>query len=142
MPCSVGANHCRLRHLGWEKCGHGLTSRPRESASQGFFVELLVLFGYLSGSAAALLNGELLLRYCSGKFACRVPSWGLPARGHVRGLVAEFAGVEEVPRSCPVARALFPVLVGGAEVLGGRRIRLHRKNPSTPLRDFVVASGR
>ena len=24
VPCSVGANHCRPRHLGWEKCGHGL----------------------------------------------------------------------------------------------------------------------
>ena len=33
VPCSVGANHCRLRHIGWEKCGHGLTFRPRESAS-------------------------------------------------------------------------------------------------------------
>ena len=33
VPCSIGANHCRLRHIGWEKCGHGLTSRPRESAS-------------------------------------------------------------------------------------------------------------
>ena len=32
MHCSVGANRCRLRHTGWEKCGHGLTSRPRESA--------------------------------------------------------------------------------------------------------------
>ena len=33
VPCSIGANHCRLRHLGWERCSHGLTSRPRESAS-------------------------------------------------------------------------------------------------------------
>ena len=57
------ANHCRLRHLGWEKCGHGITSRPRESASEGFFNELLVLFCYPSGSAAALLGGELPLRY-------------------------------------------------------------------------------
>ena len=65
-PCSTGANHCRLRHIGWEKCGHGLTSRPRESAPEGFLNELLVLFGYLSGSAAASLNGELPLRYCSG----------------------------------------------------------------------------
>ena len=30
VPCSIGANHCRLRHIGLEKCGHGLTSRPRE----------------------------------------------------------------------------------------------------------------
>ena len=61
VPCSIGANHCRLQHFGWEKCGLGLTSRPRESASEGFLNELLVLFGYPSGSAAALLNGELLL---------------------------------------------------------------------------------
>ena len=36
VPCSIGANHCRLRHIGWEKCGHGLTSGPRESASELF----------------------------------------------------------------------------------------------------------
>ena len=64
--------------------------------------ELLVLFGYPSGSAVALLGGVLPLRYCSGRFACRVPTWGLLARGHVQGLVAEFAGAGEVlPRwSC------------------------------------------
>ena len=37
VPCSIGANHCRLRHVGWERCSHGLTSRPRESASGAFF---------------------------------------------------------------------------------------------------------
>ena len=36
VPGSIGANHCRLRHLGWERCSHGLTSRPRESASGPF----------------------------------------------------------------------------------------------------------
>ena len=46
VPCSIGANHCRLRHIGWEKCGHGLTSRPRESASELFLNELLTLFRY------------------------------------------------------------------------------------------------
>ena len=50
--------YCGLRHVGWEKCGHGLTSRPRESASEGFLDELLVLFGYPSGSAAALFGGS------------------------------------------------------------------------------------
>ena len=59
-----------------------------------------MLFGYPSGSAAALLGGELPLRYCSGKFACRVPSWGLPARGHVQHLIAGFAGIGEVSRRC------------------------------------------
>ena len=46
VPCSIGANHCRLRHIGWEKCGHGLTSRPHESASVPFLNELLGLFRY------------------------------------------------------------------------------------------------
>ena len=57
VPCSFGANHCRHRHIGWEKCGHGLTSRLQESASEGFVNKLLVLFGYPNGSAAALLLG-------------------------------------------------------------------------------------
>ena len=33
----IGANHCRLRHIGWEKCSHGLMSRPRETSSVWFF---------------------------------------------------------------------------------------------------------
>ena len=36
VPRAIGADHCRLGHTGWERCGHGLTSRPRESASEGF----------------------------------------------------------------------------------------------------------
>ena len=55
VSCDIGANHCRLRHLGWEKCGRGLTPSPRESASESFLNELLVLFGYPSGSAAAFM---------------------------------------------------------------------------------------
>ena len=53
VPCSIGANHCRLRHIGWEKCGHGLTSRPRECASELFPNELLSLFRYPAGSGRA-----------------------------------------------------------------------------------------
>ena len=95
------------------------------------------LFGYPSGSAAALLGGELPLRCCSGKFACRLPAWGLPSCGRVQGLFAEFADIEEVPWSGPVAHAQLPGLVGGAGVLsarrilgGGKRVRLHRKTPA------------
>ena len=37
LPCSDGANHCRLRHIGWrESVVMGLSSRPCESASEGF----------------------------------------------------------------------------------------------------------
>ena len=80
-------------------------------------------FGYPSGSAAAL--------YCSGSFACRFPTWRLPARGHVHGLIAECGCLGEV------SRAHLPGLVGGARVLVGRRIlgsvrrvRLHKKTPA------------
>ena len=59
IPCDVGADHCRLCHIGWEKCGHGFTSRPRESASEGFLNELPVLFHYPPRSAAALLGGTV-----------------------------------------------------------------------------------
>ena len=42
LLCDVGANHCKLRHIGWEKCGHGLTSRPGESGSEVFLNDLFV----------------------------------------------------------------------------------------------------
>ena len=28
MPCSFGSHVSRLRHIGWNQCSHGLTSRP------------------------------------------------------------------------------------------------------------------
>ena len=88
VPCSLGANHCGLRQIGWEKCGRGLTSRPRESASEPFLNELLILFNYPPGSARALLAGTLHLRYCASRFASRTLTWRLPVPGHVAGLVA------------------------------------------------------
>ena len=87
LPGDICAIHCRLRHIGWEKCGHGLTSRPRESASEGFLNELSVLSRYPAGSAVALLEG------CAGRLTGRVPTWRLPVDGHVAGLVTE--GSEE-----------------------------------------------
>ena len=75
VPCSVGANHCRLRHIGWEKCGHGLSSRPHESASEPFLNELLELFQYPPRSGRASLAGTLLLRYCAARFGCKTPTW-------------------------------------------------------------------
>ena len=93
MPCSIGAEHCRLRHFGWEKCGHGLTSRPRESASEPFFNKLLRLFNYPPGSARALLAGTLPLRYFAARFASRTPTWRLPVPGQVASLVTASSGV-------------------------------------------------
>ena len=60
-------------------CGHGLSSRPRETAAGDFF---LVLFRYPPRSAAALLGGTLPLRYCAGKFAGKILTWRLPVVGH------------------------------------------------------------
>ena len=54
--------------LGGKQCGHGLTSRPRESASDLFLNELLSLFRYPPQSGRALLNGTLPLRYCGCSF--------------------------------------------------------------------------
>ena len=122
VPCSIGASHCRLRHLGWERCSHGLTSRPRESASAPFLDQLLLLFHYPSGSSSALLAGTLPLRYCSFKFAAKTPFWVLPVPGHVSGLVT----VHDQAAA-----------VGGAEVanrVSGSRRKRFRLNRKTPAR--------
>ena len=74
VPCSIGANHRRLRHICWERSGHGLTSRPRESPSEGFLDQLLLLKQYPRKSSGALLDGTLHLRYCPTRFARRVPA--------------------------------------------------------------------
>ena len=88
--CSIGANHCRLRHLGWERCSHGLTSRPQESASAPFLDQLLLLFHYPPRSSGALLAGTLPSRYCSAKFASETPFWALPVPGSVAGLLTDW----------------------------------------------------
>ena len=49
VPCSFGVNHCRLRHIGWERCGHGLTSGLGKVPRSLFLNELLGLFGYPCG---------------------------------------------------------------------------------------------
>ena len=71
LPCSTGANHCWLRHIGWEKCGHGLTSRPRESASEVFLDESLQLFNY---------PPSLLVHCLLGRFPLGTALLGLPVR--------------------------------------------------------------
>ena len=64
VPCRIGALHCRLRAVGWEQYGHGLTSRPLEVAQAGFLDHLLVLFGYPEGSGDSLVSGTLKMRFC------------------------------------------------------------------------------
>ena len=136
VPCSIGANHCRLRHIGWEKCGHGLTSRPRESASELFLDELLGLFRYRPGSGRALLAGTRPLRYCAVRFACRTPTWRLPVSGHVDDLVAASIGAVrevDVDGGC---REVHWVSTSGR---GRKRIRLNREIPAH-LSGFTIHS--
>ena len=127
VACSIGANHCRLRHIGWEKCGHGLTSRPLESASLPFLDELLALFKYPSGSGRALLTGTLPLKYCSARFACLTPSWRLPVPGSVGDLVAAYS---DDGRRAVVDEVGQGVLWISGSGPGRKRIRQNRKTPA------------
>ena len=87
LPCRVGANHCRLRSIGWERCGRGLTSRPLEASDAGFLDDLLSLCGYPAGSGQSLVDGSLRIRYCSANFSHKKTTWGLPHSGGVAVLV-------------------------------------------------------
>ena len=117
VPCSIGANHYRLRHLGWERCSHGLTSRPQESASVPFLDQLLLLFHYLPRSSGALLTGSFPLRYCSARVASRTPFWALPVPGHDAGLITDGVRAAQVD-------------FVGASGSGRKRSRLNRKTPA------------
>ena len=64
--------------MGWEQCGHGLSSRPRESCDLQFLTPLLNFFGYPDGAATELFNGTLKLRYSSTPFSKKFPSWPVP----------------------------------------------------------------
>ena len=121
VPCSVGANHCRLRHVVWEKSGHGLTSRPRESASEVFLDELLLLFQYPPKSSRALLAGTLPFRYCSTRLASRLLAWRLRVPGHVAEVLEPrmVVGLRWVLRE---SRGLVVLVLLG-------KIRLNRKTP-------------
>ena len=124
VPCSIGANHCRLRHIGWEKCCHGLASRPRESASLHFLDELLALFRHPAGSGRALLAGTLPLRYCATRFACLTPSCRLPVPGSVGRLIAAYSDAGCRAAVGEVGRDVHWVSGSGS---GRKRIRLNRK---------------
>ena len=127
VPCSFGASHCRLRHVGWERCSHGLTSWPRESASEPLFDQLLLFFRYPPRSSGALLAGTLPLRYCSTRFARRTLTWRLPVSGHVAGLVTADPRVAEGSGAEGASQEVHWVSGSG---LGRKRIRLNRKKPA------------
>ena len=127
VPCSIGANHCRLRHIGWENCGHGLTSRPRESASELFLSELFSLFRYPPKSGRALLCGTLPLQYCAARFAYSTPTWRLPVSGHVDRLIAAHSDTAGDRGDEVFGLRVHPVSGSGPV---RKRFRLNRKTPA------------
>ena len=59
LPCGIGPHMSRLRHLGWNQCSHGLSSRPLESCHhQCRLGAVYGVLGYPEGSAAELLDGS------------------------------------------------------------------------------------
>ena len=133
----IGANHGRLRHIGWEKCCHGLTSRPRETSSVWFLDELLVLFGYPSASGAGLLAGTLPLRYYSESFARRVPTWRLPGSGNIASFLASGELVRGGPSALSAALGGASVCLASGSGGGVKRVRLYRKTPAHLARQGI-----
>ena len=104
-------------------------------------------FWYPPRSAAALLEGILLLRYCAGRFASRIPTWRLPVDGHVDGLVAEDGKEIHALRVEHSADAGLPGFNGGGSVdwvsgPGGdvKRVQLNRKTPAHLVRHGILGS--
>ena len=137
LPGDIGANHCRLRHIGWEKCSHGLTSRPRETSSVWFLDELLVLFGYPAASGADLLAGTLPLRYYSESFARRIPSWRLLESGNVASFLASGDLVRGGPNALSAALGGAGVCLARGSGGGVQRVRLYRKTPAHLARQGI-----
>ena len=107
VPCSIGANHCRLRHIGWEKCGHGIPSRPRESASELSLDELLGLFRYPPVSGRALLAGTLPFGFVLRVLLVELPLGGCQFLVVLLSLYRAILGQQLHPSrpSCPTSRA-------------------------------------
>ena len=78
FPCQPSAHYTRLLHVGWGQCGHGLSSRPRESCDIQVVKPLLDFFGYPEGAATELYSGNFKLRCFSVPFSKRFPSWPVP----------------------------------------------------------------
>ena len=77
IPGSLGTHLCRLSHLGWLQCSHGLSCRPLESCIPDCLRPLLDLLGYPANAISALSNGCLRIRYCTHPFAKRFHPWSL-----------------------------------------------------------------
>ena len=57
----VGSLMSRLRHLGWNQCSHGITSRSLEACHHQCLKAVCGVLGYPQGSASELVDGTLKL---------------------------------------------------------------------------------
>ena len=136
IPGGIGANHGRLRHIGWEKC-HGLSSRPRETSSVRFLDELLFLFGYPVVAGSSLLAGTLPLRYFSDNFARKIPTWCLSGDGSVACFLASGGLVRGGPSALSAALGGAGVCLDSDSGGGVKRVRLYRKTPAHLARQGI-----
>ena len=105
LPCRIGSHVSRLRHLGWNQCSHGLTSRPLESCHHQCLEAVCGVLWYPKGSALELLDGTLKLRYCTTLFTMNFPPCSLPRVGNGGGKrLAVTPGHLSVDRSNVVKR--------------------------------------
>ena len=58
------------------------------------------------------------LRFCAVRFACKVPTWRLPAAGNVAGLVTEGGEEVGVVHVAPLAHASSSIRALGLDCLG------------------------
>ena len=124
-PCGVGSHMSRLRHLWWNQCSHGLTSRPLESCHHPCPKALCGVLVCPGGSALELLYGTLKLRHCTSILTMRFPPWILPRVGNVGGK-RQFV-------------APGHLLDGGSNV--AKRVRLNRKTRPGALFSHVPDPG-
>ena len=99
----------RLVHVGWTQCGHGLSSRHRESCDILLMHPLLSFFlVFPDGAASELYHGRLKLRFISTPFSRRTPTWPLTSSTSGRH-VDEPGGLPGFYVSVSDSNALRPV---------------------------------
>ena len=113
LPCGIGSHKSRLRHLGWNQCSHGLTSRPLDSGHHQCLKAVCGVLGYPKGSALELLDGTLKLRHCTALFTMRFPSPPLPPPLHPPTSRGLYLGLE----MGMVKGSLLPLVISWMKVV-------------------------
>ena len=90
LPCELGSHKSRLRHLVWNQCSHGLSSRPLESCHHQCLKGVCEVLVYPTGSALELLDGTLKFRHCTDLFIMRFPPSSLLRAGSECGEKGRF----------------------------------------------------